>query len=370
MKKQSSFIVLMVCLLATISSVLNAKTLQPIYLDKPEAAMLRSVEMSEEQTAFFAQYEYAMQQVAEGADMGEYFMIEAATDEADSVPQLLGDIMYDQGEPYNWMCPKFGGQLAATGCVATAMAQIMRYYTFPERGTGTVTYTGTGGAKTINLADYEFDWDDMLNTYKPGKYTDAQGNAVAELMLACGAALNMNYGVEGSGSHLDHAMLAFKKNFGYSSKIGYFDSSNSYEDPTVLIEEDWAPTIRKQHRLGFPVMYAGSPASGKGGHAFVIDGYKVIDGIYYYHVNWGWSGMWNGYYLIMNLKPEEDNYAGASVDMVINIYPEGMAVENVPASSQTIDPEQPIYTILGTTIPFDKLQPGNIYVQRGKKFVY
>ena len=180
MKKQSSFIALMVFLFGTISSVLNAKTLQPFYLDKSEATMLRAVEMSEEQAAFFAQYEYAMQQVAEGADMSEYFMVEAATEEADSVPQLLGDIEYDQGEPYNRMCPKYGNQRAVTGCVATAMAQIMRYHAFPRRGTGEVTYTDSNGAKTINLANYDFDWDQILNTYKYGKYTDAQGDAIAK----------------------------------------------------------------------------------------------------------------------------------------------------------------------------------------------
>lgn len=369
MKIQSSFIVLMACLLGTIPTVLNAKTLQPFYFDKPEATILRSVEMSEEQAAFFAQYEYAMQQVAEGADMADYFMIEEAEDAADSVPQLLGDIEYDQSEPYNRMCPKFSGQRAMTGCVATAMAQVMRYYTFPKKGTGEVTYTGTNGANTIDLANYEFDWDLILNSYRSGKYTDAQGDAVAELMLACGASLNMNYGVDGSGSYIEHAMRALKNNFGYTSKIEYYDSTNDY-DPQGLIEDDWAPTIRKQHRLGFPVLYSGKAASGVSGHAFVIDGYKVIDGLYYYHVNWGWSGMWNGYFLIMNLKPGNENYAGYGCNMVINIYPEGMAVENVPAVSQAIDPKQPIYTILGTIVPFDKLQPGNIYVQRGKKFVY
>ena len=369
MKKQSFFIVLMVCLFVAISSVLNAKTLQPFYLDKPEATMLRAVEMSEEQAAFFAQYEYAMQQVAEGADIAEYFMIDAATAEADSVPQLLGDIEYDQGEPYNRMCPKYGNERAVTGCVATAMAQIMRYHTFPKRGAGEVTYTDSNGAKVINLANYEFDWEQILNTYKYGKYTDAQGDAIAKVMLACGASLNMNYGVDGSGTFTELAAKAFKTNFGYSSKVTSYDATG-YDNPDELVEEDFAKEIRRQHRLGLPVIFAGKPASGKSGHAFVIDGYKVIDGMYYYHVNWGWSGMWNGYYLILNLKPDGENYSGYGCTMVVNIFPEGTAVENVPALSQTIDPEQPIYTILGTTIPFEKLQPGNIYVQRGKKFVY
>lgn len=352
--------ILFVCLLGAISSTICGKTLQPFYFDNPEAATRHTEEMSEEQAAFFAQYEYVTQQVSEGADIASYFMIERATDEADSVPSLLKNIMYDQREPYNRMCPVFSGQHAATGCVATAMAQVMRYYSFPKVGSGEVTYTGSHGAKTINLADYVFDWDLILDTYRPGKYTDAQGDAVAELMLACGASLNMNYGVDGSGSYIQHAMKALKKNFGYTAKMEYYESLNDH-DPEGLIEGDWAPTIRQQHRLGFPVFYSGCPASGKAGHAFVLDGYKVIDGVYYYHVNWGWSGELNGYYLLMNLNPQGENYSGYACDMVINIYPEGMGVENVPVWHK-----DKLYNVLGVEV--DENYKG-IVIKNGKKYL-
>ena len=111
-------------------------------------------------------------------------------------------------------------------------------------------------------------------------------------------------------------------------------------------------------------MYAGSPASGKSGHAFVIDGYKVIDGVYYYHVNWGWSGAFNGYYLILNLKPENENYAGYGCDMVVNIHPEGWTadVEDVVAPQ----PDNKIYNLLGVEV--DENYKG-IVIKNGQKYI-
>ena len=351
------------------SSNVVAKNLQPFYFDNPNANVQRLVEMTDEQAAFFADYERAWQQVEAGADMAAFFVVERAEDPSDSVSHLLQDIMYDQERPYNNLCPLINGRRALTGCVATAMAQIMRYYAYPANGTGEVTYSGgDDGAKTIDLEDYTFDWNLILNNYNID-YTSAQGEAVAKLMLACGASLNMNYSADGSGSHLNKAMKAFKDNFGFSKDIEYYDSSNDY-DPEGLIEYDWVYTIRDNHQKGHPVMYAGSPADGMSGHAFVIDGYKVIDDTYYYHVNWGWSGAYNGYYLIMNLKPTDENYAGYGCDMVVNIYPVGSDVENVETPTKQIDPSKPIYTILGTIIPYEQLQRGNIYVQQGKKFIY
>lgn len=362
MKKSVLLHILTVGTMLITSTVLNAKTFQPVYFDMPSANAQRLAAMTDEVTSFFTQYEYAMQRVDAGEDISAYFVLETAEDPTDSVSHLLGNINYDQGTPYNDLCPMINGRRALTGCVATAMAQIMRYYSFPNAGTGQVTYTGSNGAKTIDLSDYQFDWDLILNDYS-GKYTDSQGEAVAKLMLACGAALNMNYSAEGSGSHLDKAMKAFRNNFAYSKKIGHFDSTNDY-DPEGLIMYDWAPAIREQHQKGHPVMYAGSPASGMSGHAFVIDGYKVIDGVYYYHINWGWSGAYNGYYLLMNLKPNEDNYAGYGCDMVINIYPDGWTdVEDVVVPNYN---NNKVYNLLGLEV--DENYKG-VVIKNGKKFI-
>ena len=363
--------VILLCAFVAISSIVLGKTpLQFVYFDQVDAHSERLSSISDEQASFFVQYEQAIQQVNNGADLSDYFIVETASDASDAVSPLLGNIIYDQGVPFNNLCPMINGRRAVTGCVATAMAQIMRYYSYPSVGTGSVTYTGSNGAATLNLADYDFDWSLILNDYTKS-YTAAQGEAVAKLMLACGASINMNYSADGSGSFINKAMKALKDYFGYSKDIEYYDSTGDY-DPEGLIEYDWVFTIRENHQKGYPVMYAGSPASGKSGHAFVIDGYKVIDGIYYYHVNWGWSGAFNGYYLILNLKPENENYAGYGCDMVVNIHPEGWTadVEEVETTTNNIDLNAPVYTILGTKISADKLQHGCIYIQKGKKFVY
>lgn len=363
--------VILLCAFVAISSIVLGKTpMQFVYFDQVDAHSERLSSISDEQASFFVQYEQAIQQVNNGADLSDYFIVETASDASDAVSPLLGNIIYDQGVPFNNLCPIINGRRAVTGCVATAMAQIMRYYSYPSVGTGSVTYTGSNGAATLNLADYDFDWSLILNDYTKS-YTAAQGEAVAKLMLACGASINMNYSADGSGSFINKAMKSLKDYFGYSKDIEYYDSTGDY-DPEGLIEYDWVFTIRENHQKGYPVMYAGSPASGKSGHAFVIDGYKVIDGIYYYHVNWGWSGAFNGYYLILNLKPENENYAGYGCDMVVNIHPEGWTadVEEVETTTNKIDLNAPVYTILGTKISADKLQHGCIYIQKGKKFVY
>lgn len=363
MKQYTSLSVFMVTTLLTISTVLNANTvLKPVYFDTPHANAQRLVEETPEVRSFLAQYEYAMQQVNLGEDMSAYFVLEAAENPADSVSHLLGNIKYDQGTPYNNLCPMINGRRAVTGCVATAMAQIMRYYSYPNVGVGRVTYTGSNGAETIDLSNYPFHWNLILDDYS-GQYTSAQGEAVATLMLACGAALNMNYSADGSGSYLDKAMVAFKNNFSYSKKIGHFDSNN-VPNPEELILYDWAPEIREQHKKGYPVMYAGNPAVGTAGHAFVIDGYKVIDGVYYYHVNWGWSGAFNGYYLLMNLAPDGENYAGYGCDVVINIYPEGWTdVEDVVTPNVG---NGKIYNLLGVEV--DENYKG-VVIKNGKKYI-
>ena len=354
--------ILLFCAVIAMSSFVYGKTpLQFVYFDQVDANIERMVAMSEEQASFFAQYEQAIQQVNQGADLSDYFLVETANDANDAVSPLLGNIVYDQGVPFNNLCPMINGRRAVTGCVATAMAQIMRYYSYPNAGQGTVTYTGSNGAAQLNLADYQFDWSLILNDYTKS-YTAAQGEAVAKLMLACGASINMNYSADGSGSHLNKAMAALKNHFGYSKKIEYYDSTGDY-DPEGLIEYDWSETIREQHNKRHPVMYAGSPASGKSGHAFVIDGYKVIDSVYYYHVNWGWSGAFNGYYLLLNLNPDGENYAGYGCDMVINIIPDGWtSVEDVVVPQFN----NKTYNLLGVEV--DENYKG-IVIKNGQKYI-
>ena len=209
----------------------------------------------------------------------------------------------------------------------------MYYYEYPKVGTGTVTYTGgSDGAKTINLADYPFDWSNIIGDYTHSKFTTEQANAVATLMLACGAALNMNYSKDGSGSNTGDVPKVLKNNFGFDSNVAYSNATGNMG----IIEDDWVYTIREELQKGHPIIYAGAPASGMSGHCFVIDGYKLKDGIYYYHLNWGWDGAYNGDYLIMNLKPNGESYSGANCSMVYGIMPPNWTpIENTEADAVT-----------------------------------
>lgn len=312
---------------------------------------------------FLQSYEEAARLIGEGADPAAVLSVGVATT-ADSVGPLLGDIEFDQGTPYNDKCPYLNNGKAVTGCVATAMAQIMTFHQYPAVGKGTATYTGTGGATTYNFAEHPFDWANILHTYKGGSYNQAQANAIAELMLACGASVNMNYNVSESGANSQFVKTALRDIFGYDESIYY--AYNPTEDARDNV---WPIQLKRQFDAGHPVYYAGGDQTS--GHAFVMDGYKVVGDKTYFHVNWGWSGRMNGWFLISKLNPGGTNYSAYRNDMVFNIFPPGAGVENTKDETAfKINFDQPVYTILGNKIPATGMEKGMIYIQNGHKFVW
>ncbi len=321
-------------LMAAISITGQAKPFQPVYFDDPNTD-LQSAAFTPEQRSFFDRYVRALEQIAQGASAEEFFVMEYS-DSDDAVEPLLGNINYDQGTPYNNKCPYLNGGRAVTGCVATAMAQVMRYYQYPANGTGTFTYTGgNDGARTINLEDYPFDWNNMLEEYQHG-YTTKQADAVATLMLVCGASLSMNYSKDGSGANLAKMDGLLKNNFGYSKNVQFISTLNS-SNPEETIYYWGEDVVRPELAAGHPLIFAGFPAMGQTGHCFVIDGYKVMDGEYYYHVNWGWGGVGNCYCLLTNLQePGGDNYSGYNLQMVYYIYPTSQDIETVEADETNV----------------------------------
>lgn len=320
-------------LLLAMSNSIDAQ-IKAVYLDNPADAYRSRLEMTTEQRNLFEYYDMAEKQIAAGQEAADFFIIESETAD-DAVSPLLKDINYGQNSPYNNKCPIINNARAVTGCVATAMAQIMRYYSYPKVGIGNVTYTGgDSGAKTINLADYPFDWNNILNDYSQQSYTQVQGDAVASLMLACGAALNMQYSADGSGINTKFVPEVLRKNFAFDSSVGFLD----YTQNPDYLDYDGVYVIREECQKGHPVIFAGFPSSGKSGHCFVIDGYKTIDGVYYYHVNWGWDGSMNGYYLIHNLKPSDESYSGYGCTMVYNIFPPNWTdIDDVVDNGENID---------------------------------
>ena len=206
-----------------------------------------------------------------------------------SVSPLIRTI-WNQTEPFNNLCPSNSGGTAVTGCVATAMAQVMNYWEHPVRGTGSHSYThSTFGQLSANFGNTVYDWDHMKNSYL-GDYTNTEATAVATLMYHCGVAVEMNYGTGSSGAFSEDVPVALKTYFGYSSSTNLLYKS-SYSD------SQWISMLKTELDGARPLYYSGS---GAGGHAFVCDGYDEGN---YFHFNWGWGGSRDGYFAIGALNP-------------------------------------------------------------------
>lgn len=208
---------------------------------------------------------------------------------------------WDQGEPYNNKCPMDGDERSLTGCLATAMAQIMNYYQYPEKTTSTIpSYTtGTKGITVNEIPVTTIDWSNIKNNYN-GNETAAQKNAIATLMQLCGASMEMDYTSYSSYAYMIPALNAFKNYFDY-------DTSLRHVNRIEFRASEWDELIYNELAQKRPVYYCGQSIGG--GHAFVIDGYSK-DG--FFHVNWGWGGSRNGYFLLSILDPHSNTGSGAS----------------------------------------------------------
>lgn len=209
---------------------------------------------------------------------------------------------WDQGKPYNDMCPEINGVKCVTGCVATAMAQIMYYHKYPEKGVGTVSISlaGTSSPTSLDLSQEAFRWNDMLDSYEGIDYTEEQSSAVAYLMKACGYSVGMDYSTTESGASSFNVGRALIDNFGYNDNI-------SIEERQYYNSEAWNQMVYDELAAGRPVLYSGQ--SEGGGHAFVCDGYNG-DG--YFHINWGWGGMSDGFFLLQSLNPSDLGIGGGT----------------------------------------------------------
>ncbi len=221
-------------------------------------------------------------------------------DEHESIRPLLSS-NWNQDAPYNNLCPKDGTEPSVTGCVATAMAQVMYYHQYPAKTTVTIpAYTTyTKNIKVSSIGVTTINWANMLDRYNNSE-TTVQKNAVATLMKLCGASIEMDYTSKASGAASYLVPIALKK---------YFD----YDKATTLVirddyrARDWDKLIYNELSRKRPVYYSGTSTGG--GHAFVIDGYYQNG---FYHVNWGWGGASNGYFLLSILDPDNHSGIGAS----------------------------------------------------------
>lgn len=204
---------------------------------------------------------------------------------------------WDQYDPYNALCPKVDGNLPPTGCVATAMAQIMKYFAYPAKGKGEGAYT-TVNSKNVSSNEIRSDingtynWAAMKNIYAIVK--DEDRKVVGTLMRDCGYGAHMTYEAGGSGAHTHVAARSFCYNFSYDSLAVRYYSRDLFS------EDDWMKLVYDELTARRPILYGGVDAAKKAGHAFVFSGFDSEGRVY---VNWGWSGGGNGFYDITDLSP-------------------------------------------------------------------
>ena len=236
--------------------------------------------------------------------------------EADFTIGPLISTEWSQGTWYNRKCPYDSnkGSYCMTGCVATAMAQIMKFWNFPQNGRGSHTYThSTYDVQTADFEHTTYDWANMPNDLSILS-SNTQINAIATLMYHCGVAVDMDYGTDGSGAMRYLVPRAMRDYFWYSDEAVYLSKSDftHSEWQSMLFEEIWE---------GRPVFYSGGNMLSGGSHAFVCDGWRSDD---YFHFNWGWDQS-NGYYSLTSLKPtyffiSNGDYT-ASQAAIFNLYP-------------------------------------------------
>ena len=294
---------------------------------------------------------------------------------------------WDQDEPYWNLCPKKGSKFCYTGCVATAMAQVMNYWQWPKQGTGSNTVTYNGQNYSANFGETTYDWSNMKNSYS-GSSTSAQKTAVATLMYHCGIAVGMEYGTAdegGSGAYTINwkdqsekcAQNALVQNFGYNSQTvkGYY--RNGYQGYyNSWTKSNWIAMLKAELDAARPIMYAGVGCDDPNdddscyGHSFICDGY---DSDNKFHFNWGWSNWCDGYYDVDALDTEDPGSGGGNgsynlqQDVIVGIEPPvhghtvvknatgctiscESAAENDKAFTATITPTDETYDFTSLTV--------------------
>lgn len=214
-----------------------------------------------------------------------YVANRTATRTAFTGEKLLKTAEWNQMSPFN----KYTPNNYVTGCVATAGAIVMKHHGYPAKGTGSHSYTWNGQDLTANF-EHDYDWANMPTKYTVGN--DEAFDGVARLMSDLGVAVEMKYAKGGSGASMEDLLTALKKYFGYSKYARLLAIAD-------LGAEVWNDRLRAEIDANRPILYS-AVDSNKGGHSFVIDGYKDES----FSVNWGWGGYCDGFYRIGALNPE------------------------------------------------------------------
>lgn len=278
-----------------------------------------------------------------------------APEDPESVNPLL-TTTWDQGGPYNQFCPiGANGARAVTGCVATSMAQIMRYWNFPNGATYHQVRLVDSDFTDINNGVNEdqvtidstiwlgggYDWINMPNMMTAASPTD-----IARLMLHAGFAVGMDYGVVGSGALTSDVPAVMHEHFGYEEA--------SYVSRSSMVQTLWDFTLQESLIEGIPVIYRAP------GHAWVLDGFSTFFGSFWYHMNWGWGGSNDGYYSLNALSVNGNNF-NSDQCAVFGLVPPGCPVSKFSTGNEfgsyqvakTITANSTISTLPFLNVTFD-----------------
>ena len=246
---------------------------------------------------------------------------------------------WDQGQFYNSLCPEDAdgpdGHVV-TGCIATVMAQIINYWGSPIHGRGMHSYNSNYGTLEVNFANSIYDFNNMPDGLT-AESTEEQIHAVAKLMYDCGVAVNMQYSAFDSEAFDIEARAALINYF-------YFSPDMSFAQKDNFGDTEWNELLCENLAANRPVLYSGQ---GTGGHSFVCDGYKADD---YFHFNFGWGGLADGWYLTSAIEPSGE-YFSSSQSAIVGIVPDNngnvIIGQMQGTSSFTVDEPLEFFHLLG-----------------------
>lgn len=238
-----------------------------------------------------------------------------------------------QHKPYplyfNNFTPTEDDKHCVTGCVATAMAQVLYYHAMTDETKyqpdfiGESSYTWKNQTLTAPYEnDRSYDWEAMalkfsLEDNSKGTYsTQPQNTEIAHLIRDCGVSVEMDYGKDGSSAFLKDAVNALQEHFGYTAFMKYIKRNN------YSTQADWDNLMIAEINAKRPVLFGAQNDLSNGGHAFILDGYKYESDNVKYHINWGWRGQNDGFYISSALNPDIDTHYNSNQDAIINIYPD------------------------------------------------
>lgn len=297
---------------------------------------------------YFAERVDAASQMTD-SEKARYAAARKARKQVEPIAPLLQSkgtgINWNQGAPYNGMCPIDGSKHSLTGCVATAAAQIMAYWQWPKTGEGYTEYewfSWSNGYSIVsaNFGEATYDWDNILQAnYEKIDYTQAQADAVALLNFHAGAGAHLSYSATGTGGGTDEMGYAMKHYFRYkrgeyihawessSSSTGWKKDHN-LDTTGIGLFNAIADLFDADLEAGRPILMGGGNTPG--GHEFVCEG-RDADRRYY--INYGWGGSDNGYFYLSAMNPKDGYEFSHDIDAVMGIYPDTLPRVAVTAVS-------------------------------------